>query len=194
MYDFIFFTDLTDTVYVSKTIGAYKCAHVLREQGYNCLVVDHLHSFTKDEFNQLLDCVISKSTIAVGFSTTFVKNSNVLPNSDGSLAFTEIDANVFFPQGKEFEDWAISKIKKKNIDCKIIVGGTKVHVNYQNKNADYAIIGFSESSIVNLANHLLKSSALTNFKKNLWGIVVIDDRFAPSYDFKNSKFNWDYCL
>lgn len=192
MYNFIFFTDLTDTIYVTKTIGAFKCAHVLRANGYSCLVVDHLHSFTKKEFESLIDRIISKNTLAVGFSTTFMRNSNVEPNSDGSMHFTDIALHTFFPQGKAFEDWAVNKIKSINSNCKIVVGGTKVHYEYQNKNVDYGIIGFSESSILNLADHLHKSTLLSKARKNIWGINIIDDRLASSHNFKNSNFSWSY--
>jgi radical SAM superfamily enzyme YgiQ (UPF0313 family) len=190
MYDFIFFTDLTDTIYITKTIGAYKCANTLRANGYKCLVVDHLHTFSQEEFNALLDKIISKQTLGVAFSTTFIRNSNVPINTDGSVTFTEIEPNIFFPQGKEFENLSINKIKSINPTCKIILGGTRVHANYQNKNVDYITIGFSEGSIVNLANNLSKQEPLTNATRSIWGITVIDDRIAASYDFKNSSFSW----
>ena len=90
MYDFIFFTDLTDTIYVTKTIGAFKCANVLRSNGYSCLVVDHLHTFTQDQLDTLLSKVITNQTLAVGFSVTFMRNSNVEPLSDGAIYFTDI--------------------------------------------------------------------------------------------------------
>jgi len=190
MYDFIFFTDLTDTIYVTKTIGAFKCANVLRSNGYSCLVVDHLHTFTQDQLDTLLSKVITNQTLAVGFSTTFMRNSNVESTSDGAIYFTDIETHTFFPQGKEFESWAVNKIKSLNSNCKIIVGGTRVHQEYQNKNVDYGIIGFSESSIVNLADHLHKSVTLLDSHKNIWGVTIVDDRYASSHDFKNSSFSW----
>lgn len=190
MYDFIFFTDLTDTIYVTKTIGAYKCANTLRAHGYSCLVIDHLHTFNKDELDSLLDKTVSASTLGVAFSTTFMRNSNVPVNADGSVSFTEIDPNVFFPQGKEFETNAVEKIKSINPNCKIILGGTRVHANYKNKNVDYITVGFSEASIVNLADHLSKQLSLKNASRSIWGITVIDDRMATTHDFKNSRFTW----
>ena len=191
MYQFVFFTDLTDTIYVTKTIGAYKCAHVLRSEGYSCLVVDHLHSFSQEEFTLLLDKIISKETLGVAFSTTFMRNSNVLPNENGSVTFTEISPNTVFPQGKDFENVAIEKIKSISPSCKFIAGGTRVFPNYQNKNINYVTLGFSESSILNLANHLYKQEPLVNSTRNIWGITVIDDRYAAKYDFKTSNFLWE---
>ena len=53
MYDAVIFTDVTDTVTIYKAIGAYKIANTLRQQGYSCLVVDHLHAFTLDEIKEV---------------------------------------------------------------------------------------------------------------------------------------------
>ena len=49
----IFFTDFTNTVTVQKTLGAYKCAHELRNAGYSCLVIDHFHAFSIKEMTFL---------------------------------------------------------------------------------------------------------------------------------------------
>ena len=190
MYQFVFFTDVTDTVFVTKIIGAYKCAHMLRANGYSCLVIDHLHAYSTEELDELLNKVITKDTLGVGFSTSFLKNSNVPLNADGSISFGEISNATFFPQGKEVEDYAITKIKQLNANCKILIGGSRSVFYSHNKNVDYAMLGFSESSIVNLANHLFKQTPLPDAVKNLWGVIVVDDRRAESHDFKNTAFKW----
>ena len=190
MYQFVFFTDITDTIFVTKIIGAYKCAHMLRTNGYSCLVVDHFHTYSKEELDELLDKIITKETLGVGFSTTFLRNSNVPVNLDGSQSFSDLPNTTFFPQGKEVEDHVVTKIKQLNANCKISIGGTRAVAYSQNKNVDYILIGFSEGSIVNLANHLFNQTPLTNAVRNLWGITVIDDRRAESHDFKNTAFKW----
>ncbi len=58
MYNFVFFTDVTDTLMAYKPIGAYKCAYELRRKGYSCLVVDHLHSYSLEEFKEVLDLAV----------------------------------------------------------------------------------------------------------------------------------------
>ena len=191
MYNFVLFTDVTDTLMAYKPIGAYKCAHVLREQGYTCLVVDHLHTFNLDEFKRVLDLSVGSETYAVGFSSTFFNTVNER-SASGAVIYDPMVSvdNHFFPQGHAFEVQAIELIKQKNNNCKILLGGVRAHNNVQNKRIDYSVVGFSEVSIVNLANHLVKGHALTNSTKNLWGITVVDDKFASTYDFKNSTFRW----
>jgi hypothetical protein len=190
MYDFIFFTDLTDTIYIAKTIGPFKCAHVLRSAGYSCLVIDHLHAFDYAELTTLIDKVFSNKTVAVGFSTTFYKNSNVDPNPDGSLTYTEFLGDSLFPQGKEFEKSILSYIKNISPNCKVMVGGANVRGQYQNRTVDYAFVGFSEGTMINLANHLVKGETLNSAIKNIWGVTVLDDRTASTHDFKNTNFSW----
>lgn len=51
-------------------------------------------------------------------------------------------------------------------------------------------LGYSEVSIVNLANHLHHSDDLQKATKNLWGRVVIDDRLATDYKFAHEEMIW----
>jgi hypothetical protein len=90
MYDAVIFTDVTDTVTIYKAIGAYKIANTLRQQGYSCLVVDHLHAFTLDEIKKVIDNSVSINTLFVGFSTTFFNSTLNSVNSDGSLTYSSI--------------------------------------------------------------------------------------------------------
>ena len=190
MYHFLFFTDYVDTVNVSKVMGAYKLAHELRSCGYKCLVIDHLHTFTREEFDLVIKKTVTKDTLGVGFSTTFFQNVNLPPNADGSLTYTTMPGDTFFPQGKQFEQESVDYIKSINSNCKIIIGGARVSPSCQNRNIDYLFIGFSESSIVNLAEHLSKNINLENATKNLWGVTIVDDRMAKNYNFKNTPFKW----
>jgi hypothetical protein len=59
--DAIIFTDVVDTVTIYKAIGAYKIANTLRQQGYTCLVVDHLHSFTLEEAKKVITSIPDSS-------------------------------------------------------------------------------------------------------------------------------------
>lgn len=189
MYQIILFTDVTDTTMVYKSIGAYKCAHELRRAGYSVLVIDNLHVFTQEDFQKALDHAMGAGTFMLGFSTTFLMNSNVERTEHGTF-FTAIEDSVFFPQGPEFARRAIDHARSINPQCRIVVGGAKTHSNWQNKLTDFVILGFAEQSIVDLAHHLHKGSALPNAYKNIWGCTVIDDKAAADYDFQHNDFEW----
>lgn len=189
MYDAVIFTDVTDTVTVYKAIGAYKIANTLRQQGYSCLVVDHLHAFNLEEIKKVIDKSVSFNTLFVGFSTTFFNNTVNSVNSDGSLTYSSILSGVI-PQGIEFENCVVNHIKSRHYNCKIIVGGTKAHANINDKNIDYSIIGYGEVSILAIANHLKSNTPIPNSYKNLYGVTIVDNRKNEGYDFVNSKFEW----
>ena len=189
MYDAVIFTDVTDTVTIYKAIGAYKIANTLRQQGYNCLVVDHLHAFTLEELKQVINKSVSINTLFVGFSTTFFNSTLNSVNSDGSVTYRPTLSGVI-PQGIDFQNELIHYIKTINYNCKIVVGGTKAHANINDKNIDYSIIGYGEVSILSLANHLKSNTPILNSYKNLHGVTIIDNRTNEGFDFVNSRFEW----
>ena len=189
MYDAVIFTDVTDTVTIYKAIGAYKIANTLRQQGYNCLVVDHLHAFTLEELKQVINKSVSINTLFVGFSTTFFNSTLNSVNSDGSVTYRPTLSGVI-PQGIDFQNELIHYIKTINYNCKIVVGGTKAHANINDKNIDYSIIGYGEVSILSLANHLKLNTPILNSYKNLHGVTIIDNRTNEGFDFVNSRFEW----
>lgn len=191
MYDAIIFTDITDNIGAAKPLGAYKCAQSLREHGYTCLVVDNLHSFTLDELKHLIDLTVDQQTKIIGFSNTFLANSNVVKNPNGSTPpYLPLVGTVFMPQGQDIENLFITNIKQKNPNTKIVLGGARASPNESNTNVDYVCIGYSEHSILNLLNHLVLGEELKKSTKNIWGKIIIDDRKAEEYDFQNSQMIW----
>lgn len=182
MYDAIIFTDNNndETIQISAPLGAFKVASVLRKNGYNTLVVNHISTFSMDEFKYLVDKVVSDKTKLIGFSTTFLKTIGYLRTK------------FVLPQGKEFEDKILSYIKEKNSNIKFVVGGSKTSDMYDNKNIDYVVLGYSELSIVNLMNHLTQGIALEKAMRNIYGITIIDDRTAHGYDFSSDIMTWEH--
>jgi len=179
MYDTLIFTDTTRPGL--PALGSFKCAHVLRKNGYSCLVVNHISDYTQSELIELIDIAVGENTFLIGFSNSFLGDSNFKKDPTCDLVFT---------QGKEFEDQIISHIKNKNNKIKFVVGGFLVRTNFKNRNIDYACIGYSERSIVNLAQHLDKKTPLLKSYKSLLGVTIIDDRTAPEYDFANEDMEW----
>jgi len=191
MFDAVFFTDITDNISAAKPLGAYKCAHSLREQGYTCLVVDNFHCFDQDELIALLHKSVGPSTRLVGFSNTFLADSSVPKNADGSTPpYEPLEGGRFFPQGQAVEDSTIAYLRRHWPQVKIVIGGARANPNESNRNVDYVCIGYSEHSIVNLMNHLTHDRPLEKSVKNVWGRTVIDDRKAENYDFVNSSMTW----
>ena len=190
MYDSIIFTDVTDNMNAGKAIGAYKCAKSLRDAGHSCLVIDRLHRFSIEELDQLFKIAVNPNTKFVGFSTTFFANTNVSKNKDGSTPPYGIMGNSFMPWGKEFENQFMELIRSYCPSIKIVVGGANIRLFEKNRNINYLFVGYSESGIVNLMDHLTNGATLNKSMKNLWGVTVVDDRASEDYDFVNNTMTW----
>lgn len=191
MFDAVFFTDITDNIGAAKPLGAYKCAHSLREHGYTCLVVDNFHGWNQQELQQLLALAVSARTRLIGFSNTFLADSSQPLRADGSTApYQPLEGGRIFPQGPDMEHAVLSGLKTQWPQLRIMVGGARSNPNEQNPHVDYVCIGYSEASIVNLMRHVCDGAALDKSHRNVWGKVIIDDRRAESYDFANSTMQW----
>lgn len=190
-YHAVFFTDICNTTLVYKPLGAYKVASVLREHGYNVLVVDHLHCWKIQEMKQLLDNCISDHTLVLGFSTTFFQDTNV-PDSPSGKIYGILDNSVSVcPQGEEYEVAMLDHARKLNPKIKILAGGgNDTRETFANPRFDFAMVGYSENSIVNLMRHLAGGEDLRHARKNPAGICVVDDRLAAGYDFQKDHMVW----
>lgn len=190
MYDIILFTDITDTIFIQKALGAYKCAHELRLNGFSCLVVDNFHTFSAAEIVELLNSTIHSNTLFVGVSTTFLKCTDVDIEEGQAIYFKPMDTSSFVPQGTSIEDLFCNTIKAINPNCKIIVGGAKAHPNYKNKFVDAVFVGLAEGSIVKYAQSLRNGTPAEGYK-NIWGAQIIKTMTDKDYDFVNSTMSWD---
>jgi radical SAM superfamily enzyme YgiQ (UPF0313 family) len=187
MYNAIIFTDSWNEYVTIPPIGAYKCAHSLRKNGYTCLVINHIGEFEFDELISLLDQSIGPDTRLIGFSSTFMHN-NVAEKNETNVLIKPNE--ILVPQGIEFEKELIKYIRSKYNHIKTVVGGTKANVNYSNRGIDYVCVGYSEVSIVNLMDHLTKGDELQHSHRNIFGRIIIDDRYAPSYEFSKEDMIW----
>ena len=194
MYDIILFTDVTDTVFIAKPMGAYKCAYELRKHGFSCLVVDHFSSFSESEIIDLLKSSMNESTLIVGVSNTFLKNTDVEPEEGKPVYYETLGESSFMPQaskGSKLEGVFGKMIKSINHNCKIIVGGSKTHQNYRNKFVSAVFLGMAEDSIVKYAKAVRDGTPTAGYK-NIWGITVIKTMSDEGYDFNNSSMVWEY--
>lgn len=188
MYHAIILTDITDSILGGIALGAYKCAHVLRKNGFSCLVINHLSTWSTVELKSLLNDAIGPETYLLGISSTFLRGA--IYDSDGLVMDTTNLINSFFPQGNEFEREILSHIRDKNPKIKVCIGGPQVDMHARNTHIDYILMGYSEISIVNLMRHLVYGESLERSFRDIWGKIVIDDRKAESYDFTNSTMEW----
>lgn len=185
--------DVTDEVFLSRTLGPYKVASALRNNGYKVQVIDFLHTFSLDEIEEALKDFIDDNTLFVGFNTFFYKNisqQNIINNGNewesGGINYGEKVPGALLPHGIEFNERITNLIKTCNKNCKLVLGGPDAQVLPYIKYFDYTIIGYADNSVVNLANHLAKNEPLKNAKKSLYKSIVIDDAKAEGYNFSET--------
>lgn len=175
-----------------KPMGAYRVANVLREAGYNILVIDMYSSLMLDELKALLARTISNETLFFGYSSTFFLAD---PYSD--KLYRPHPNELAFPTSREHFIETNQYVKTLNPNIKIMYGGASVRGFIQTtKNddrdfvIDYLVDGYSESMIVDIVNNirdnlpqrissLVKSAALINY-----------DMEAKNYDFRNHYHRW----
>lgn len=134
---------------------------------------------------------MGSNTLLAGFSNSFIRAIDIKKDPNAPTpSLPWLDNNTVFPQGSQFQKEIFDYIESRFPKIKKIVGGCRSSPNVSDRALDYVCLGYSESSIVNVANHLRFGTAIPKAHKNIWGVTVIDDRLAPDYDFKNEDMIW----
>jgi len=192
MYQIVIFTDVTNNVSIAPSIGAFKCAHALRKNGYSCLVIGHLSEYSIIELKELLTHALSDQTILIGFSRTFFKNIEVTPEpGQPAPPYNSMPHSDMFPQGKQFESEIFDFIKTAAKNAKVVAGGNiSSSKSIANRKVDYVCLGNSEAAIVALANHLAHGAPLKDQIKNIHGRILLDGAKYSDYDFAQEDMVW----
>jgi len=205
MYDIIMFTGTKSLLnFETPPIGAFKCAHELRLNGFSCLVVNHYTEYSVTELMQLLDTVVSSNTLFIGFSSTFMQEDygqrHHLTNSEmenfndsgDQLANTKKYKHYNMNSSYMFEHVIKRHVSKINPNIKIVVGGALVNKEFKSKVFDYAVVGYAETAVVDLAKFLKDATnKLSNSYKNIYGVTIIDGSSSNgNYLLKDSTMQW----
>jgi len=190
MFDAIIFTDMSLHRQASLHLGPYKIAHLLRQQGYEVLVVNHLSHYNMQELKYLIDVSLTERTKFVGFSTTFLAllqyddEGNKIPAKVGSMP-----KDTPFPQGREFGDEIFRYMLSKHSDVKFVIGG-RGGIGYKNPYINYWVRGYAELSALNLMNHLAHGEELQKSTLLEDRLIVVNDPKAEGYNFTSDSMAW----
>jgi hypothetical protein len=202
MYQVIILTGLPsdippDTAFI-PALGAYKCAHALRNNGFSCLVVNHLPQYSIAEINELLDHAVSDDTLMIGISSTFLTSDGyskeigsqfIVETKEYQLNNTMMD-KFRTNDSVSFDENVLDRLRNKFPKLKFVLGGIKINTEYQINGLDFMCVGYSEVSIVNIARHLLTGDIIPDSRKNVFGTVIVDDPTAKLYKFHNEVMDW----
>jgi hypothetical protein len=189
----ILLSDKTDIITMNKTLGPYKVAHALRSAGFDVAVLHHLSVFTIEEICHVLSNLISDQTLFIGVNNFFYADiENITIADDGGVILPNIAPGCILPHGIKYNQTIKNLIYKCNPHCKLILGGPTARDVEYNQIFDYQCIGYSEISIVNLAQHLHdKKIDLQKSYKGMFGSIIIDDSRAETYDFAQCQMHYE---
>lgn len=190
----ILISDLTEPVFLTKSLGVFKIARELRLAGYQVAVLHHIHVFSFHEIKHILNNLISDKTLFVGINNMFYKNTfDEVENKihHGGVQWGECPDGTMLPHGKHYNKILKNFIKEKNPNCKIVLGGSNANDVEANNDFDYIVAGYADLSSVNLANHLFKKEKLNKFYKSIYGFTVLNDSTAADYDFVHRKMSYE---
>ena len=190
MYDAIFFTDMSSKVYHVRPLGAYRLASELRTHGYRVLVVDYFSKWlqSKKDLLKLIQTVISKDTLFVGYSSTFFSEDNQIKESVDSYENYYGGYLSTWPVNVQTINLINKYIKACNPNIKIVYGGASA-VNLtpelQNSGVDLVVQGLADTTVVEIMNSLkMKKHIPYNLKNNMK--VIDHDIFATKFNFTDS--------
>lgn len=152
--------------FLNKTLGPYRIASALLKVGYTVKVIDNLQVLSAKECMRVIDNHISKETLWIGYSSTFMVGKE---NDDKLLEVYEF-------------------IKKKT-NAKIVYGGGGVDENDFDSKVDYYVSGYSDNSIIALTDYIAgKTNTIISKKVN--GSTLIEASDYPEPKMSNLKTDW----
>ena len=185
---------LTDVMFRlrSRPLGAYRIANVLREAGYNILIIDMYSTLSFDELKALIDKCVTKDTLFFGYSSTFFAAD---PHSDRLVGDHPME--LAFPTSREYFIDTNQYVKSLNPNIKILYGGASVHWYIKTTQSeprdllvDYLVDGYSESMILDVVNNI-RDNLPQRTSKYVKNAGYIDyDKEAKDYDFRHHRNQW----
>ena len=153
--DVVLFTDVSSPGF-GRYAGTYRIATELRDHGFDVQVIEYFTRWTTDELNKIITRFVSRDTLLIGISTTFLLNEiSRTRAATARIRQKYRDSNDEGHRLAEFlgrTDWPelYETIKENNPNVKISVGGHKVGQFSLGPYIDYAIVGEGEASMVAL--------------------------------------------
>lgn len=191
----ILLCDLTDNLTMPHTLGPYKVAKALRDQNYDVTVLHHLHIFSVKEIKELLAQLVNENTLFVGVNNFFYKSLDSLELKDTEINLEDHRPSALgsmIPHGVKYNAELKQLIKSKNPNCNLMLGGPGAADSENNKFYDYIIMGYADTSIVNLANHLADNSIpLEKSYRSIYGPRIINDSKAENYNFAETMMQYE---
>ena len=190
----IIISDFSNIIAMDKTIGPYRVASQLRIAGFEVAVIHHLSTFSIGEIKHTLSHMISDKTLFIGVNNFFYHNcGDIVELEDFSVQpYGRMTAGSFLPHGHKYNREIKELARSINPKCKFALGGPDALDIETNRDFDYVVQGYADSSVINLAQHLLDPTVrLQKSHRSIFGFYFIDDAKAESFDFVTSTMQYE---
>lgn len=172
---------------IQRSLGPYRIASALEDAGYSTFVLDFIIHLSFDEIKQVLSKHLTEETLWVGFSSTFFwknDNSTVTNDPKDKMYYTDMD-NI---------DKLISFVKDIS-SAKLLYGGAKAPFSLVDDRIDYYVVGYSDTSVVELTKAIQSdsTSSLVSIKEHAIGdkvSYIIDSNEYPEPKLDNITTYW----
>jgi len=152
---------------IKRGVGAYRIAHVLRENNWDAEVIEFALQWSLDQLKQL-----------------------ALQRIDNNLKFVGISA-LFMDEQAEVLDSFLAWLKKEWPHLKIIIGGPGRY-RFDNRNIDYNVHGFGENALLALLKYLYSNGPIPKFSMHLNSGRNIDaNEMYPSFPMKSLMVKYE---
>lgn len=198
MAQILIFGDVTNVHGFGREAGAVKIASVLRASGYKCQVVDYFSDFTFSELQTVLDLYVTTETLWVGFSTTHFAQAMPaerlleLESKANTRVFEFSRECKYFPFDDQFMEEVFAEIRRRNPNCRIVVGGFKAGYTQDFPGVDYWVVGDGEGAALALTASLVGTNTSLKTSPAKSGQILNGNHDYPCIqEFPNFGMLWD---
>lgn len=161
---------------IQRTLGAYRIASTLEDNGYTTFVLDHLANLSVEEIKQAIIPHLGEDTLWFGFSSTFVWQINKKTNDGITRVSSYGVEDMYYHLYQEITD--LINFVKTESNAKIIYGGARSPFFLLDDNIDYYVFGYADTSVLDVTNYLSnRSSSIQHVNE-----VVINNKICYTVD------------
>lgn len=137
----------------TRTLGAYRIASSLIDEGYTCQVIDHINHFTVDEMIEALKVYLTPETLWVGYSSTFVYPQDPDKKFLDNVRTRDYGLQTMYHH--PYDDMVqLFDYVRAHSQAKIVFGGARSPFFTIDPQIDYYVFGNADVAVVDLTNYL----------------------------------------
>ena len=163
--DVVLFTEVCSPGF-GRYAGTYRIATELRNAGFLVQVVEYFTRWTTEELKQIIDKFVTKDTLWVGVSSTFLSPYNHRNRKDDGTLDSRLTKTAQVTGRSDWPD-IVDYIRQTNPKCKIAIGGAKSNsISHDDPHWDHIMLGQGEVQAwkltINLGGDRLVEKVLTD--------------------------------